>query len=112
MTTLQEKLDSGLSLNVGELVKATGYGRRALKRMSVPLVEGRITLKAFEAHVEAKRNEGYALLAATVIGASPERSNGSPQREDKSNEPHTWNVQLAASRLRVGCQPHSNGSRK
>jgi hypothetical protein len=47
---LQDKIDRDLALNLSELMSATGYGRVQIKRMGVPMVEGKIQLKDFWKH--------------------------------------------------------------
>ena len=45
--TLWEKVERDLALNASEIMAATGYGRAAIKRMGLPLVEGKCRLSDF-----------------------------------------------------------------
>jgi hypothetical protein len=52
MIPLVDKIAAGHALNVSELMRATGYSRRAIKRIAPPLVCGKCRLDDFWKHVE------------------------------------------------------------
>jgi hypothetical protein len=65
--SLQEKLDRDMPLNKSELIEATGYGWRAIKRINPPFVCGKIRRSDFWS---------YAVLPGipiTTTVASPEQ---------------------------------------
>lgn len=64
---LQEKIDRDMALNVSELMAATGYGRVALKRMPIPMVEGKIRLSDFWRHYDALANNIKATAALPAL---------------------------------------------
>jgi hypothetical protein len=91
---LQTKIDRDLALNLSELMAATGYGRRAIKRINPPLVCGKIRLKDFWRH-HAKL--GVQEKTTTTTAASLEPSS---------------DLRLIADRMRAPppgeCQSHGS----
>lgn len=68
---IQDKIDRDLALNVSELMAATGYGRRAIKRINPPLVCGKIRLTDFWKHHAKLAHEERG----PITGAPPEPPN-------------------------------------
>jgi hypothetical protein len=68
--SLQEKIDRYLALNASDLMAATGYGRRAIKRINPPLVCGKIRLSDFWRH-HAKLGVQEKTVTTTAISLEP-----------------------------------------
>jgi hypothetical protein len=80
---LQDKIDRDLALNLSELMLATGYGRRAIKRMSVPLICGKLRLSDFwKYHAKLAHEE-----RGPITCASPEPPNDLQALVDRMRAP-------------------------
>ena len=68
--SLQDKIDKDMALNASEIMAATGYGRRAIKRINPPLVCGKIRLTDFWRH-HAKLGVQEKTVTTTAISLEP-----------------------------------------
>jgi hypothetical protein len=93
--TAQTKAKNDMALNLSELAKVTGYGRSSLQAMHLPLICGKMRLRAFWRFIESR------MLATGPNGNLPTSTFASPSI--------THSTQATADKFRA---PRSKANRQ
>ena len=99
--TLQTKIERDMPLYLGEIAKATGYSRFALRKLGLTqrgLPGGKIRLSDFWRIVQSQIDQNYIKLAQVVTRApaSTELIDDLRSIADRRREPRRSRVRLAA----------------